>query len=190
MGALISTVGTRYLISHFNRAFSEPRITQLRTQPSAPDHSGTGQPVRWYFNPAAVWPGKPAVVDLLWLTNNMKQAYSRRPNNEVFLPEDAARSPRAEIRWKHFLSTANPGSLTLANHQTIIQQIYAGLIGAYSYIEFDCVDGTAAGLQTVLYADEDDDHRRRYLKIVLVTPPINPAGDGTPALPPVDPPLP
>jgi hypothetical protein len=197
MGGLVSTVGTRLLISHFNRAFSAPRITHMRTDPSIGDPSGTGETIAWYFGPGglAQFPN----IDLLWISQNMKHRLSPRPHNEVFLPDDASRrSPNAEKRWLYFLTQNNPNVLTLPNHTAIKNAIYQGLNSVngsgnpmYNRIEFDCVDSDQVGgqlAQTVLSSDENDDHGTLYLKIVLVTPPIDPNSQSIIAgLPPLDP---
>jgi hypothetical protein len=176
MGGLVSTVGTRYLIEQFNRAFSSPRIEQLRTDPplhaiAAGSSIPAGSPIMDYFNDPA------AAVDLLWLTQNMTHAHSRRGDNKCFLPEDSGRSVNTEGRWRYFLTQANPGVLTGANHNSIKAAIYRGLSHGFSRIEFDCVDAGAVA-QTVLSAPENDDHGKQYLKIVLVTAPIDPNRGG------------
>jgi hypothetical protein len=189
MGGLVSTVGTRYLINQFNRAFSSPRIEQLRTDPPMHAVAGgssiaAGSAIMDYFNDPA------AAVDLLWLTQNMTHAHSRRGDNRCFLPEDSGRSANVELRWRYFLTRANPNVLTQPNHGLIKAAIYRGLSHGFSRIEFDCIDvaqeGGAAVAQTVLSATEYDDHGKQYLKIVLVTPPIDPnrggAIGGLPAL--------
>jgi hypothetical protein len=197
MGALISTVGTRLVISQLNRAFSAPRIQFMRTDPSITDPSGTGKPIQWYFGPAAL--AQIPAIDLLWLTNNMKHLISPRPNHEVFLLDDVSRrSPNAERRWLYFLTQANPNVLTGVNHTAIISAIFQGLSAVdgvgdpYTRIEFDCVDSYQVGggraAQTVLSSDENDDHGLPYLKIVLATAPIAPNLDGAVAgLAPLDP---
>jgi hypothetical protein len=193
MGALISTIGTRYIVSNLNRAFSPPRIGNLRNDPPIGDPAGNGQTIAQYFNPAQGH-------NLLWLSQNMKHRHSQRPNNETFLPEDTTRSPHAEQRWIYFLTAANPNVLTAANHTAIRNLIWKGLTdldatGALKYnrIEFDAIDdqtdgGGHAG-QNVLWSDEVDDHKITYLRIVLVTPPIYPNNSGVviAGLPALDP---
>ena len=188
MGALISTIGTRYIVAALNRAFSPPRICQIRNQHPIVDPAN--QVIAEYFNPAH--PGG----DLLWLTQNIKHLHSNRANHECFLPEDETRSPRAVARWLYFLTSANPNVLTAANHVAIRNLIYRGLTDRdannnliYERIEFDAVDakqdaGGNVG-QRVIWSDEVDDHARTYMKIILVTDPINPVGGG--ALPALDP---
>ena len=191
MGALISTIGTRYLISNFNREFSPPRIGHLRNQvPKAiPAGSATpaAAPIMEYFNDPT------PIVDLLWLTQNITHAHSKRADFKCFLPEDSTRSKKAESRWLFFLTAGNPFNLTPANHTNIKSAIYTGLssktAGNFTYerIEFDCVDGGAT--QTVFSAPEKDDHGREYFKIVLVTAPIpaNQTGVIIAGLDPLDP---
>ena len=145
MGALISTIGTRYIVSNLNRAFSPPRIGNLRNDPPIGDPAGNGQTIAQYFNPAQGH-------DLLWLSQNMKHRHSQRPHNETFLPEDTTRSPHAEQRWIYFLTAANPNVLTAANHTAIRNLIWKGLTdldatGALKYnrIEFDAIDDQTDG---------------------------------------------
>ncbi len=178
MGALISTIGTRYIVGGLNRAFSPPRIRHIRNQ--HPIRDPANQTIAEYFNPAH--PGG----DLLWLTQTIRHSHSSRPNNECFLPEDERRSPKAVPRWLYFLTSTNPNVLTPANHVAIRNLIWKGLTDltgsnpTYERIEFDAVDakqdaGGALG-QHVIWSDEVDDHGRTYMKIILVTAPIDPVG--------------
>jgi hypothetical protein len=86
--------------------------------------------------------------------------------------------------------------LTAANHAAIRNLIYRGLTDRdvnnnliYERIEFDAVDakqdaGGNVG-QHVIWSNEVDDHARTYMKIILVTDPIDPVGGG--GLPALDP---
>jgi hypothetical protein len=181
MGGLVSTVATRIIIRHLNKTFSLQRFHHIRNEPPLNDPAGNGQAIAAYFAPGAGY-------DLLQLSLAIKHRVSQRPGNELFLPEDfGVRSPHAEARWKYFLTVGNANVLTQVNHTAIISLIYRGLTTVvptggggvrllYNRIEFDCIDAalTAGNLgQQVLGADETDDHGTYYLKIVLVTPPMD-----------------
>jgi hypothetical protein len=186
MGALISTVGTRYLVNHLNRAFSSPRIEQLRSDPPKVAPTGSALPagslIMDYFNDNT--------IDLLWLSQQLKHDHSRRGDNKCFLPEDMGRSTKTEQRWVYFLTKTNPNVLTQANHDLIRKAIFRALSHDFTHIEFDCVDVSQEGgaaAQTVLSANERDDHGRKYMKIVLVTPPLpDNRGGGIAGLPVLD----
>lgn len=182
MGSLVSTVATRIIIRHLNKTFSLQRFHHIRNDSPSNDPAGNGQTIAAYFAPGAGH-------DLLWLSLNIKHKLSQRPDNRLFLPEDfGVRSPNAEARWKYFLTAANANVLTAVNHAAIISLIFQGLtavvpIGGggfrllYNRIEFDCIDAAQTGGdlgQQVLGADEIDDSGTYYLKIVLVTPPMDP----------------
>jgi len=178
MGGLVSTVATRIIVRYLNKTFSLQRLHHIRNDPPSNDPAGNGQVIAAYFAPAA---GN----DLLWLSLHIKHRLSQRPDNRLFLPEDfGVRSPNAEARWKYFLTVANANVLTPGNHAAIVSLIFQGLTtvgpggGAFKYnrIEFDCVDAAQidGGLdQQVLGADEVDDNGTYYLKIVLVTAPMD-----------------
>lgn len=197
MGTLISTLGTRYLIAHLNRTFSPPRIHHLRNDPPSNDAAlaNNGQSIAQYFNSAAPMGGN----DLLWLSQQIKHNHlSIRPNHEVFLPEDQARTPNNEARWLYFLTVGNPTVLTAANHTAIKNLIWRGLSAVdgvgnliYERIEFDAIDSKqdAGGNlgQNVVWSDEVDDHARTYLKIILVTPPLSPNANAATGLRALDP---
>ncbi|SRR6266481_2873360 len=187
MGSLISTVGTRYLINHLNRAFSSPRIEQLRSDLPKTIPTGSSSPanslIMDYFNDNT--------IDLLWLSRNITHDHSKRSDNLCFLPEDMGRSKNTEQRWIYFLTKTNPGVLTQPNHDLIRKAIYRALSHDFTHIEFDCVDvsqeGGASAGQTVLSANEHDDHGRKYMKIVLVTPPLpDNRNSAVAGLPPLD----
>jgi hypothetical protein len=180
MGSLVSTVATRIIIRHLNKTFSLQRLHHIRSDPPSNDPAGNGQTIAAYFAPGG--------QDLFWLSQNIRHNVSQRPDNRLFLPEDfGVRSPNAEARWKYFLTVGNANVLTHVNHTAIITLIFQGLTTLvptaggglkplYNRIEFDCIDDNqiAGNLgQHVVAADETDDHGTHYLKIVLVTPPMD-----------------
>src|SRR5450432_3802139 len=93
MGSLVLTKGTRHLINHFRKAFSPPRLDQLRTD----NILGTTTPIKAAFADAS--------NDLLALSLNVKHNHSPRGDHKCLLPDDnSGGQPHLEARWIYFLS--------------------------------------------------------------------------------------
>ncbi|SHG64372.1 hypothetical protein [Bradyrhizobium erythrophlei] len=162
MGSLVLTKGTRHLIKHFQKEFSPPRLADLRND----NILGTATAIKTAFAD----PNN----DLLALTLNVKHKHSPRGDNKCLLPDDSSGGqPHLEARWIYFLSN-NSNVLTPNNHQ-IIRGLISTVLNdtSYGYIDFDCIEGPT---QTVLPSDEFDNSGAnpvKYLRIVLVTPPMS-----------------
>jgi len=182
MGSLISTVGTRMLIHHFNFEFRGSRLSDIRTQHPQAGSDPKNQLIQEYFN---------TNKDLGWLTDNIKHAHSKHGDKKCFLPakHKEQASPAAIARWTWFIDKKNISgfnALVDKNHVEICDAIYKGLTqpsstgDPYDRIEFDAIDGSSVNGspdQFVLQAEERDPNGVPYYKIILVTPPM-PAGAG------------
>jgi hypothetical protein len=163
MGALVLTPGTIALCKLFSTEFKDS-IDVYRTGIKETDKQNIID---------EFYPGNKN--DLLDISDHVVKQHngdSGRSDHKCLLPYDKG----LEKRWRLFLK----GYLDAGNHKAIKEKIYEGLNDAScEYIQFDCVDGSGpmGSIQTVLFAyeyeyDQDGNPTIKYLKIVLVTPPM------------------
>jgi hypothetical protein len=148
-------------MKHFNKEFKGTRLDDLRTSTVL----GKTDKIKDLFANGN--------VDLLWLTENVQHGHSpRNKDKKCLLPDDESNGqPHLEARWIYFLTETNLNVLTNTNHQKIRTAISAVLSDpSYDRIEFDCIE---CDPQNVFAADEfDDGSGKKYMRIVLGTPPM------------------